>query len=279
MTSSPDAKVAIMRVSRLREICVLTMAVLSVLAGGTGQSWGQATATGLDPYHHTYHPEHGYVPVANPYAYGFGGYGGSGVGTAATGVGAAEAGRGVAAAGVGQMAQGIGEGRLSTAQAQGAHQEAVSQYLQNVEAYQDTAIETSQKKAQAQQEYDDATKAKIEQQVALYNKTLNQMSAAHRLTAEQMNVDTGVLHWPFVLRGPDYTDLRKTIDKLWDSRTPEDSGENSSTYDPIQQACRQMMDLVKKEVGQGMPANDFVTAKHFISSIEYEAQFPLKAAK
>jgi len=185
----------------------------------------------------------------------------------------------VAAAGVGQMAEGIGQGRLSTAQAQGAHQQAVSQYLQNVAQYQDTAIETSQKKAQAQQQYDDATKKKIEQQVALYNKTLHQMSAAHRLTAQQMDVNTGVLHWPFVLRSPQYADLRKQIDKLWDSRTPADSGQNSSSYDPIQQACKQMMELVKKEVHSGMPVNDFVTAKHFISSIEYEAGFPVKPAK
>jgi X-X-X-Leu-X-X-Gly heptad repeat protein len=268
-----------MFVVRPRKICVLTAAVLFLVAGNSEQSWGQVTATGLDPYQHTYHPEHGYVPVANPYAYGFGGYGGYGVGTAGSGVGTAAAGAGVAAAGVGQLAEGVGQARLSTAQAQEAHQQAASQYLNNVAQYQDTAIAFGQKKEQAQQQYDDATKAKVEQQVALYNKTLHQMSAAHRLTAEQMDVSTGVLHWPFVLRGPDYTDLRKTIDKLWDARTPEDSGENSSTYDPIQQACTQMMDLVKKEVGQGMPVNDFVTAKHFISSIEYEAQFPVKAAK
>jgi len=262
-------------------ISLPTMALTIAFASAAGPVFAQVTRDGLDPYHHTYDPSHGYLPVAAPYGgYGPGvGYGGYGVGTAGTGVGTAEAGAGVAAAGVGQMAEGVGQGRLSTAQAQQAHQQAVSSYLQNVEQYQDTAIETSQKKAQAQQQYDDATKKKIEQQVALYNKTLHQMSAAHRLTAQQMDVNTGVLHWPFVLRSPEYTEPRQKIDKLWDSRTPQDSGENSSSYDPIRQACKQMMDIVSKQVHNGMPVNDYVTAKHFISSIEYEAQFPVKPAK
>src|SRR5690606_6598541 len=116
-------------------------------------------------------------------------------------------------------------------------------------------------------------------QIELYQKTLHQMSAAHRLTAEQFDLDRGVLHWPFVLRGPEFADLRNQLDHLYAARTPEDSGKDSSGYDAIQQACKQMQEIVNEKVRtEHLPINDFVTAKHFISSVAYEAQFPVKAS-
>ncbi len=248
--------------------------VISLFSFGVSQVSAQYNRNGLDQYQHSYHPDHGYVPLAG--AYGAGAYGGYGVGTAASGVGTAAAGAGVAAAGVGQMAEGIGQGRLSTAQAQEAHQQATTQYLQNIQLAQETAIETSQRKAATQQQSNETVEAQSKAQVALYQKTLEQMSAAHRLTADQMDVGSGVLHWPFCLRGPQYSALRETIDQLYDARTPEDSGKDSSGFDGIQTACRELQKLVDSEVRTGLPINDFVTAKHFISSIEYEAGFKVK---
>lgn len=256
------------------EIAALSVALF--LLAGAGQAWGQVYG-GLDPYHHVYHRGLGYVP------YGYGGYGGYGYGgaaTAASGFGAAAAGEGVRAAGIGRAAAGIGEGRLSTAQAQQAHQSAATQYLQNIGLAQQTALETSARKDQAEEQRDEATDAKIKKQVALYNKTLHQMSAAHRLSAEQFDLDRGVLHWPFVLRGQEYADLRQKLDTLYHERTPEDSGNDSSGYDAIQQACKQMQEIVDGKVKEGeMPVNDYVTAKHFISSVAYEARFTVKASK
>ncbi|MBX3440595.1 MAG: hypothetical protein KF861_24100, partial [Planctomycetaceae bacterium] len=222
----------------------------------------------------TYDPEHGYVPLGlapSP----FGGYGYGGYGAAATpGMSA-----GAAMAGFGQAAQGVGQLHVSNAQASEIHQQAVSQYLQNVGQAQDTVLKYAAQKDQATQARNDAEKEHEKAQIALYNKTLEQMGAAHRLTAEQFHVDSGVLHWPFVLRGPQYDALRNKIDKLYDARTPDDSGEDSSGYDAIQQACKDMQKIVDKEVQAGMPVNDFVTAKHFISSVAYEAQFKVKPSK
>lgn len=249
--------------------------LLSLITLGASQASAQYTRDGLDAYQHTYHPDHGYVPAAGAYGLGYGAYGGYGYGGATTAAGSA----GQALAGAGQLAQGVGQMNLSNAQAQEAHQQATTQYLQNLQLAQDTALETSAKKAQATQEYDDATKAKIKSQVALYQKTLEQMSAAHRLTAEQMDVGSGNLHWPFCLRGSQYSQLRESIDQLWDARTPEDSGKDSSGYDQIQNACQEMQKIVNAEVRSGLPVNDFVTAKHFISSVEYEAGFKVKPAK
>src|SRR5688500_6421129 len=104
------------------------------------------------------------------------------------------------------------------------------------------------------------------------------MSAAHRLTEEQFDTGRGVIHWPMSLRGPQYKDIRNKLDLLYDARTRDDSGTNSSGYTGIVEACQQMTKLVKEQVHKGMPVTDFVTATHFIESIQYEAQFPVKAA-
>lgn len=247
-----------------------------VIAGFVSSADAQVAPRPLDPYRHTYDAEHGYVPLAGGYpAYGGYGYGGAVSGTEGAGIGA-----GAALSGLGQAAQGIGEARVSTAQAQDIHQQAVTEYLQNQDLAQQTAMETSQRREQATQARNEAEKAHERRQIELYHKTLHQMSAAHRLTAEQFHMDRGVLHWPFVLRGPEFADLRNQLDHLYAARTPDDSGKDSSTYDEIQQACKQMQDIVNEDVRKGkMPANDFVTAKHFISSVAYEAQFPVKASK
>ena len=263
----------------MNRIFGLTGVVLLAVVARAQISNAQVSPYGLDPYRHTYHPEHGYMPLAGGVpAYGaYGGYGFGGGTTAAEGAGI---GAGAALAGFGQAAQGVGQARVSTAQAQDIHQQAATEYLQNQNLAQQTAMETSQRKAQATQQWQEAQIAHEKQQIALYQKTLEQMSAAHRLTAEQFHVDTGVLHWPFVLRGPEYAELRNQLDHLYAARTPEDSGKDSSGYDAIQQACKKMQEIVNEKVRkEHLPVNDFVTAKHFISSIAYEAQFPVKASK
>ncbi|MCA9110392.1 MAG: hypothetical protein KDA52_10615 [Planctomycetaceae bacterium] len=260
-----------MRTQLARSACYLATILLLHAAFGMSRCSAQVYAGGLDNYRHTYHPEHGYVPVAGAYGLGYGGYGYGGATTA-------EGSAGQALAGAGQLAQGVGQMNLSNAQAQQAHQEAYSQYLQNQNLAQETTMEMSKRKNDAQQQHNEQMKTAERAQVALYNKTLEQMSAAHRLTAEQLHIDSGVLHWPFVLRGSEYTELRNKLDHLYAERTPDDSGKDSSGYDAIQDACRQMQEIVNQQVKLGMPANDFVTAKHFISSVAYEAEFPVKAS-
>lgn len=242
------------------------LAIAFAIIGAQGAS-AQVVHHAANPYRMTYHRGHGYVPVVG----GYGGYG-----AASPGMGA-----GVAMAGFGQAAAGVGQGRVSTAQAQDIHQQAVAGYLQNVALAQDVALETSAKREQAEQQHREASAAHVREQVALYQKTLEEMSAAHRLTAEQFGLDQNstVLHWPFVLRGEQYADLRMKLDLLYHERTPEDSGVNSSGFNGIQEACKQMQELVKAELKGGMPVTDFVTATHFISSVAYEARFPVKATR
>lgn len=248
-------------------------AVSLSFAWGGGDLLPRAHA--LDPYLHVYHPDHGYVPFSGGYGgggYGLGYYGGWGGGMTVA------AGQGMAAAGYGQAAADIGKMNLYNSEAQINHQAAVSDYLKNVGVAQETAIETTQRREQWEQQRSEEHRKQSLAQQALYTKSLQQMAAAHRLTAEQFDMNTGVLHWPFVLRGDQYTELRTKIDELFDARSPSDSGKDSSSYGAILQACQQMLEIVKKDVQNGMSVTDFVTANHFISSIQYEARFKVKTS-
>jgi hypothetical protein len=246
--------------------------VLFVLAiGSTTPLSAQVRATGLDRYRHPYDRERGYVPVPGgygpaAYGYGLGAYG-YGASTAAEGAGI----------GLGQAAEGLGQMHLSNAQAAGAYEDAVNQFLQN----KGLAMQTVQQNASERHAADEQWQAKMKEQAraqsALHQRTLEQMSAAHRLTAEQFDMDRGVLHWPFVLRSPEYAELRNKLDVLYDARTPEDSGKNSGGYSGIVAACEALQKMVKEDAKKGMSVTDYVTATHFVSSIEYESQFRVKA--
>ena len=272
LLADPIVKARTMTISMRRSVGVLGSLILAVFALGTNSSFGQVY--GYHPYQYTYHPEHGYVPLATA-GYGYGGIGYGGM-TPQMGAGI---GYGAAAAGYGQAAAGLGQLHEANAQAQVSHQQAVDQYLKNKDLAQKETIEMAQRRDKAKVERVASEQAEEKQRVALYHKTLDQMSAAHRLTAEQFDFTRNVLHWPFALRGPEYADLRMKIDQFYASRTPADSGTNSDNYAPIKQACEEMLQIVKAEVKKGMSITDFVTAQHFISSIEYEAQFQVTAAK
>jgi hypothetical protein len=246
----------------------LTTALFLLAVGAPIASPAQVRGTGLDSYRHTYDREFGYVPAYGyGYGYGLGGFGGLG-GTVA----------GNAGYGLGQAAQGLGQMHLQNAQAAGAYEQAVNQYLQNKGLAMPVLQQNASERHEADARFQETMKEQDKAQVALYHQTMEQMSAAHRLTAEQFDMGRGVLHWPFVLRGPKYKDLRNKLDLLYDARTPADSGKNSDGYPEIVNACQAMTAIVNDDVRAGMPVTDYVTATHFISSVEYEAQFRVKAA-
>jgi hypothetical protein len=221
------------------------------------------TSTSTAGYRWAYHPGYGYTRVGV-----YGGYGAYGGATTAAqgagvGVGAAEAGYGQAAAGVGQY-------QIEHAQAERIHQQAVTQYYQN----ENLARENYEQRQQAQQQQLEADEAADRQRVAAYHEHLQQLTAPHRLTADQFDRANNIIQWPYVLRGAEYSDLRLTLDKLYAERTPDNSGENSSNYEEIEKACNAMLDIVNSHVKE-LGIEEFITAKHFTQSLAYEARFKM----
>lgn len=216
-------------------------------------------------YRWAYHPEYGYRRVG----IGYGGlYGGAT--TAAQGAGV---GLGAAEAGLGREAEGIGQYQVEHAQAEQIHQQAVTQYYRNL----GVARENYEEQQQFQEQQKEAADAAARQRVADYHEHLQQLTAAHRLTADQFDRQNNIIHWPYVLRGADYSDLRFKLDQLYSERTPDNSGTDSAGYDEIKQACDEMLGIIDSHA-KDLGIDDFITAKHFAQSLEYEARFKMNGS-
>jgi hypothetical protein len=98
------------------------------------------------------------------------------------------------------------------------------------------------------------------------------MAAPHRLTPMQYDRMNHLINWPMTLRAPQFAEVRYKLDKLFHERTPENSGEGSTSAKAIADACQQMQDLLKKEINELHPM-EYIAAQQFIDSLAYEARF------
>lgn len=242
------------RTTTLRKCALLLGAAVSIATLGENSS---------ADYRWAYHPQYGYTRVGLDNAYGYGGLGAGTTAAEGAGIGA-----GAAAAGRGQEAADIGQYQVEHQQAEEIHQQAVKQYYQN----EGIARENYEQQQQTQQQEVSAEEAAARQSHADYEAKLHQMTAAHRLTADQFDRANGILQWPYVLRSDEFSDLRTKIDHLYAERTPDNSGTDSSSYEQIEQACDAMIAIINSEAGK-LGIEEFITAKHFAQSVAYEASF------
>src|SRR5690606_22960434 len=110
-----------------------------------------------------------------------------------------------------------------------------------------------------------------------WKKNMAARAAPHRLTDVQFDRETGVIHWPLVLRDSMFDDSREKLDKLFHERTAENSGAGSPNCAAIEQATQEMMKIVGKDI-KNLSPDEFITAKHFIGSLAYEARFTTTGA-
>lgn len=183
-------------------------------------------------------------------------------------------GMGAMASGMGNFATGLGQYQVSNAQAQLIRQQVIASYLQN----QRLKLETHFKNQELLDERRKAKLAENAEHMKIVNeqlRQLHQLEAPHRLTDEQFDRMHNFIHWPYVLRTSEYDELRFTIDKLFDERSPGHSGEGSDNAVAIDKACKQMLEVVKDHIRQLEP-EEYVSAKHFLASLAYEAKFSVK---
>ena len=74
--------------------------------------------------------------------------------------------------------------------------------------------------------------------------------------------------------GQEYRAEREAIDRLIAERTVNNSGLGSANGQAIKAAARQMKAKLKGQIRTISPS-EYVQAKNFLSSLEYEAQLPL----
>lgn len=238
--------------------------VLAVLAGAWfGLAAGSTCSAQVVVPHYGYHPYYGYVRPG--YGYGYGGYGYGGGMTAAMGEGI---GIGAAAQGMGRYMQGLGQYQMENAQAQIYYQQAAQEYLKT-QGLQHRAYVARQQ--EQQQEYD-AKVAAAREHVEAYKRDMSQRAAPHRLTEDQFDRAHNVIHWPLVLRDGAYDGTRYELDKLFHERTAEDSGADSNNYAAVHKAVKEMLSQVGANI-ENLDIDQFITAQHFLNSLDYEARF------
>ena len=99
-------------------------------------------------------------------------------------------------------------------------------------------------------------------------------SLPDRLTDEQVDPTTGKLIWPHILRTGEYAAFRNRIDQLWNSRTPDNSGDGSPFQIELNELVDGMKLLLKSNV-KTLSSTQYTGARFFLLSVEYEALMPM----
>jgi hypothetical protein len=98
--------------------------------------------------------------------------------------------------------------------------------------------------------------------------------APQRLAAGQYEPALGRLSWPIVFEQGEFATEREAIDRLMAERTMEDSGVGSANEQAISQLIGPMKAKLKGQIRTLSPSQ-YVQAKNFLESLEYEVQLPL----
>ena len=167
------------------------------------------------------------------------------------------------------VVQSVGQANYLQSVAAVNYQEAARRNIENQHLYVRKSIQTRELVQQYRQRYSPATLSPEQRQRVL------EASLPDRLTNDQFDPITGKLIWPHILRTDQYTAFRDRIDQLFSNRTPDNSGDGS----PAQQELASLIDgmkLLLKSNMQSVSLSQYASAKWFLRSLDYEAQFPLQ---
>ncbi|HUY33828.1 MAG TPA: hypothetical protein VMV69_13850 [Pirellulales bacterium] len=190
-----------------------------------------------------------------PYSRGAGGFGGGGS----------------FLAGQGALSQGMGQSNRAHSQAAINYQQAHSAYLDNRRKSVQVYFERRRMNASFRAEM--RRPAPTPEEIIAFN----QARIPDRLSPEQLDPGQGgqgSLHWPAVLRGSEFDELRSRLDGLFAERAlhPYDAGLGSANYRQIRHLTDKIRDRLKSSIGQITP-DEFIVGNRFLKSLSYEARF------
>ena len=165
-------------------------------------------------------------------------------------------------------ARGAGQYNYETSLALINREAARSQYLDNRQKFVETYFTI--KKINKQYRAEDRTARLTQEDYAKLAKDLG----PDRLTASQYEPVLGKLSWPALLDDDAFRLEREAVDRLIAERTVENSGLGSTNGRAIQAQAVQMKSKLKGQIRTVSPS-EYVQAKKFLTSLEYEAQLPL----
>jgi hypothetical protein len=158
-----------------------------------------------------------------------------------------------------------GQYNLATAKAAIYAEDARSKAIENnqkaVEAY--FAIRRTNRE---QREAEIGPRATV-QELAVWAKE----AAPKRLDGTQYEPALGRVFWPAVLQSPQFTAYRADIDRAMSMREPSNSGLGSDNFRSVKLAVDSMQETLKANV-DAIPPAEYVQAKKFLTSLQWEAQ-------
>lgn len=198
---------------------------------------------------------------------GQGYYGGGGYAPYGASYHSSTAGEGYAR-GMADVVRSAGDYNLRTSEAAKNYTDARSQDLDNRLKYTQNYFEMRRINKEARA---------AEQSPRLSNEDAFRMArqaAPRPLTSAQLDRLTGSIDWPLILRDPQYSALIEPLNQLFVERA---SGTTApDIYLKVQKAAEVLQAALKKNINI-YKSGDFIAAKKFIDSLEYEARFPVGA--
>lgn len=201
-------------------------------------------------------PGRGAVGVGLGYSLGGGWWPGANYGGATTAAGSY-------ASGMSQVIRAQGEYNAYTAKAMIDYQEAKSKYIDNREKWTETYFQMKEQN-QAKQ----AEKAERSRTTPASLTAAAKAAAPKLLGPDALDPINGQIEWPDILRDASYEKSRTELDRLFELRAKTSGG--ADTTQRIRQACREMQGTLKVNISK-VSANEFMSARKFLDSLEYMA--------
>ncbi|HVV99328.1 MAG TPA: hypothetical protein VHB77_03240 [Planctomycetaceae bacterium] len=185
--------------------------------------------------------------------YGYGGFGG--VGTVASSN----------MQGMSSMIRSAGEYNYMTTAAMQNYQEARSQYIDNQVKWQQ-AYHQMHRSAEAYFEENRAARAASRDRWLASRGS----GAPPRLSTTQIDMHTGQIHWPDVLKAPEYAQFRNQLEQLFFIRAQTTGSEGIKVQ--IRDTVKGMSQELKSHIRE-LPPNDYLEARKFLESLGYEVNY------
>jgi hypothetical protein len=193
---------------------------------------------------------------------GGGGYGyGGGAGSTAAGS---------FLAGSAMVTRAAGQYNLYTSMAATNYQQAYSQWIDNQKKREQTYFDMRRMNASYRAEMEMQRPHPTSDQLVVFSKSRD----PERLNAEQFDPNTAILHWPPMLKEPEFSSERTQLENLFAERlvAPEDAGLGTHNYRDIEKAVRSMDETLHAKIGQA-GADEYIAAHKFLKSLGFEARF------
>jgi hypothetical protein len=162
--------------------------------------------------------------------------------------------------GYADVVRSVGMANLLNSQAANQIEQARKQYIENQMKATQTYFEMRRYNTEARRAAR-STPLSMEQYVRLARQ-----QAPEPLTATQLDPLTGSVNWPPPLRKPEYEQLRRRVERLF-----QDRATGYVVYGEIQQACDEFSAHLKADTNL-FPPNDFIAARKFLDSLAWASR-------